>query len=56
MLDTELRRGLCSHSRDARCPPAVPGQHPTPLPEKPPLQPEEQIQGAQGKGDSAGGG
>lgn len=56
MLDTALRRDLCSHSRDAGCPPALPGQHPAALPEKPPLQPEEQIQSAQGKGDSTAGG
>ncbi|KAM6065138.1 aquaporin-12-like isoform 2-T2 [Theristicus caerulescens] len=50
------RRDPCSCFRDARCPPAVPRQHPTTFPEKPPLQPEEQIQDTQGKGGGSHGG
>lgn len=54
MLDAAHQRGLCSHFRDARCPLAVPRQHPATLPEKPPLQPEEQIQDTQGKDGGTG--
>uniref|UniRef100_A0A8B9TTS7 Aquaporin-12 n=1 Tax=Anas platyrhynchos TaxID=8839 RepID=A0A8B9TTS7_ANAPL len=52
-----LRPGVLAGAphRDARCPLAVPRQHPKTLPKKPALQPEEQIQDTQGTAGACGG-